>query len=148
MPRTNPTPPSLTTVEQTNKQAPLTPRQQQFVAAYLTNPNAVQAYLSAYPNTTYRAAAVQAHRLLKKSNIAAEIAVARRAAVRRARVGADKALKEIAGVAFSDIGDLFGDDGQLLPPRRVPHHARRTIAAVKVAGARSARRTERTMMSK
>ena len=120
--------------------APLTTRQQQFVAAYIALPNAVQAYLSVYPNATYRAAAVQAHRLLKKPNIRAEIAAARRAHARRAQVGADKTLKEIAAVAFSDIGDLFDDDGRLLPPRRVPQHARRAITSVKVRGARSALR--------
>ena len=77
-----------------------------------------------------------------KANIRAEIATARRAQQRRTRITADKALREVARVAFSDIGDLFDDEGRLLETRRVPLETR-ALASVKVSRERTTRRVTR-----
>jgi phage terminase small subunit len=123
--------------------APLTAAQQRFVDAYIATPNAVRAYRAAYPNTSYRSAAVQAHWLLKKPNIRAEIEAGRRAQQRRTRLSADRVLRELARVAFADVGELFDPDGRLREPHRVPLETRRALASVKVTRERVTRRVTR-----
>lgn len=123
--------------------ATLKPEHERFVGEYLITLNAVQAYRTAYPGTTYGTAAVQAHRLLKKPNIRAEIQAARRAQQQRTEITADKVLREIARIGFADVVDLFDDCDQLRPLRQVPIETRRAIAAVKVTRARTTRRVTR-----
>jgi phage terminase small subunit len=71
---------------------PLTPAHQRLVDAYLVAPNAVQAYRAAYPGTAYRSAATRSGQLLKRVDVRAEIATARRAQQRRTRVAVDEVL--------------------------------------------------------
>ncbi len=121
----------------------LTPGQLAFVGAYLISPCAVQAYRTAFPGTRYASAAVQSHRLLKQPNIREEIAAARRAQSKRTQITADKVLREIARVAFSDVFDLLDENGEFLHPRNIPFDTRQAIAAVKVSRERTTRRVTR-----
>jgi len=43
----------------------------------------------------------------------------------------DRALRETARLAYSDIGDLFDKDGRLLPLPEWPAHIRAAVASVK-----------------
>ncbi|HEY1191862.1 MAG TPA: terminase small subunit [Gemmata sp.] len=124
-------------------QAPLTPSQRRFVDEYLIDLNGTRAYRAAFPAATYRAARVGATTLLAKPNVAAEIRAARREQQRRTRMTADKVLRELARVAFSDILDLFDADGNALEPRQVPFDARRALTGVKVTQERTTRRVFR-----
>ena len=121
---------------------PLTPREQRFVAEYLVDANATRAYRVVFPQSTYRAARVAASRLVAKANIAAEVKAARRAQQRRCRVGADAALRELAAVAFADIGDLVDPaTNQLLPIRRIPLATRRALQSFRTTRERTTTRT-------
>lgn len=40
-------------------------------------------------------------------------------------------IKELKTISFFDIKDLYGTDGNLLPPHSWPEHARRAVAGVK-----------------
>lgn len=113
----------------------LTARQLDFVAEYLIDLNATAAYRRAFQKCGYRAARVEASRLLASPNIQREIAAVRRAQMKRTRVTADNVVKELARVAHSDIGncfDLSADEWKLLPPRRIPFAARKAIRAFEV----------------
>ena len=47
-------------------------------------------------------------------------------------VNAERVIEELAAIAFSDIGDVFGADGRILPLAEIPPQARRAIAVYKV----------------
>src|SRR5262249_17219203 len=97
----------------------------------------------AFPNSSYGAARVGASRLVAKDNIREEIRAARAEQQRRTRITADKVLREIARVAFSDLIDLFDDEGRFRNPRAVPLEARHAIASVRVSRERVTRRVTR-----
>lgn len=129
---------------------PLTPGEHRFVHEYLIDENGVRSYMAAYPNASYAAAAVQACVLLKRPNIKANIKAARDAYRKRCFLRADAVLREVARVAFADVGDLFDGQGNLLPIRDIPLDTRKAIQSVKVTGGRltgrpaSGRRRSRT----
>jgi len=41
-------------------------------------------------------------------------------------------VRENAAVAFSDIGDVFDEEGNVLPVHEMPEHARRAVSSMKV----------------
>jgi phage terminase small subunit len=43
-----------------------------------------------------------------------------------------RVVREVAHVGFSDIGDVFDDEGNVLPAHEMPEHARRAVSAMKV----------------
>jgi hypothetical protein len=47
-------------------------------------------------------------------------------------VNAERVLEELAASAFSDIRDVFGTDGRILPLAEIPPQARRAIASYSV----------------
>lgn len=58
--------------------------------------------------------------------------VKRKAAERLADlIDPDRALREAARLAYSDIGDLFDKDGRLLPLKQWPDHIRAAVSSVK-----------------
>lgn len=117
---------------------PLTPAEQRFVAEYLLDSNATQAYLRAFgPQASYAAAAAAASRLVKSVKVRREIRAAQADLRRRLRLDAAGVLRGIAELATSDVGDILdftAEDGvpRLKPARQIPAHARRAIASVKV----------------
>ena len=92
-----------------------TEAQRRFVDEYLTDLNGTRAYRVAYPGASYAAARTNAGRLLALPAVAREVRAGRAAQRRRTRVTADRVLRELAAVAFSDIADLFGPDGRPVP---------------------------------
>jgi len=124
-------------------EAPLTPAEQVFVEQYLVDLNGTRAYRVAFPGAAYGSARALASKLVAKVNVAAEIRAARAAQQRRTQITADKALRELARVAFSDLIDLFDGEGRLRSAREMPLDARRAAASVKVSRERVARRVTR-----
>lgn len=114
----------------------LTPKQQRFVAEYLVDLNATAAYRRAgYACRTDNAAAASASALLRNPKVAAAVAEAQARHAAGAGVTAERVLKEVAALAFSDIGallDFTGDEPRLKAPRDIPEEARRCISSVKV----------------
>jgi len=92
----------------------LTPNQRLFIAEYLKDRNATRSYLAAYPSVkSENAARVNASKLLTKANIQAAIFEAIKAQEERTQITADKTLREIARVGFSDVRKLFDANGNL-----------------------------------
>lgn len=59
-------------------------------------------------------------------------AVRRKAAERLADlIDPDRAIREAARLAYSDIGELFDDENKLLPLKKWPPHIRAAVASVK-----------------
>ncbi len=119
------------------KPKPLTDEERRFVEEYLIDRNGVRAWRAVHNNgQSYAAAAVSASQLLKKPKIIAELAAADAAIRRRCRVSAERVVREIAAVAFSDIGDHvdYARDGlpQLKPGRQVTATARKALKKIKI----------------
>ena len=110
----------------------VTEAHRRFVDEYLTDLNGTRAYRVAYPGASYAAARTNAGRLLTLPGVAREVRAGRAAQRRRTRVSADRVLRELAAVAFSDIGDLFDSDGRPTPVHLLDPEARRAIAALTV----------------
>lgn len=109
-----------------------TPAEQVFIDEYLIDYNGTRAYREAFPQSTYHTARTTSSSLLAKPYIAREIAAARKARQARTRVRADKVIRELARIAFSDIFDLFDADGRLRAARDIPIETRKALASVKV----------------
>ncbi len=91
----------------------LTDKQRLFVAEYLVDLNATQAAIRAGYGT--KAAAVTGHENLRKPNIAAAVQVAMQERIARTEVTADRVVKELARLGFTDMRDFveWGKDGVL-----------------------------------
>lgn len=104
-----------------------------FVAEYLVDRVAAHAYRRVHPNCTHETARAAGLHMRRRPRVAREIAAALDAQNRRVRVSADRALKEIARIAFSDILDYYNPVTQnLYTPRQIPLDARRAIASIRV----------------
>ena len=110
----------------------VTEAHRRFVDEYLTDLNGTRAYRVAYPGASYAAARTNAGRLLALPAVVREVRAGRAAQRRRTRVTADRVLRELAAVAFSDIGDLFDSDGRPIPVHRLDPATRCAIAAASI----------------
>ena len=105
---------------------------------YLRDCNGTRAYRVAYPCASYAAARTGAARLIRLPALAAELKAGRAAQRRRTRISADRVLRELAAIAFSDIGDLFDLDGRPIPVRQLDPATRRAIASRTMSSATDA----------
>lgn len=86
--------------------AGLTPQQRRFVEEYMKDLNATHAAVRA--GYSKKTAGVQGHDLLKRPKIAAEVKKRMDARSRQNEITADRVLKELARIGFSDMRDLVG----------------------------------------
>src|SRR5262245_22469955 len=107
----------------TGKRKPrLTAVQEKFVSEYLVDLNATRAYLHAFPGSSYNAARAHASRLVANGNVKTEITRALRAVRKASRLSAERVLREVCLIAFSDIADVFDlsvKEWVLLPPGEI-----------------------------
>ncbi|MDP3552641.1 terminase small subunit [Methylocystis sp.] len=109
----------------------LTPKQAAFVENYLLDLNATQAAIRA--GYSKRTANEQAARLLANVSVAAAIAEAMRLRAERNDVSADRVLRELARIAFFDVGKAFTPEGTLKPLSEMDEDTRRAIAGLEVS---------------
>lgn len=86
----------------------LTVPQEQFLNEYLADspPNATRAYMRCFPKVTVQTARANAARMLARASVRQELR-RRQAALRKASgIDAERAIREAARLAFSDIGDV------------------------------------------
>ncbi len=117
----------------------LTEDQRRFVREYAIDRNGTQAYRRVFgEHIGCRVAQNGASRLLAKAIIKSELEAAEKEHARRCSISARRVLREIASLAFADIGDAFDDDkfnADLPKPRpltKMPAATRRAIQSVKV----------------
>ncbi|MCL1789879.1 MAG: terminase small subunit [Peptococcaceae bacterium] len=123
----------------------LTVRQLAFVDEYLIDLNGTQAAIRA--GYSPRSASSIANDLMDKPHVADEIA--RRMAERSKRTGvnADRVIRELAKVAFADITDIVGMDGQLRPEVYTRDDTA-AIASIKIRGNQFMEEREVTLFPK
>ena len=115
-----------------NHKRPLSTRQQKFVEQYLITGVASQAAIRAgySPASAWSAGS----RLKRDRRVANAIRVGRANEARRAQIGHERVLMELARVAFSDIGEVLdwtgGDDITLRPKIEISPHDRAAIAEI------------------
>jgi phage terminase small subunit len=87
----------------------LPPRHARFVAEYLEDFNATQAYLRA--GYSPRSAPANASRLLHRPEIKATVAEGRRRITEALAIGAERMAREYARIAFANVDDFISADG-------------------------------------
>jgi len=114
----------------------LTTKQALFVKEYLIDFNATQAAIRAgYSPRTARAIASEN---LKKPAIAKEISRAKARLRKRLDATTEKITRELAQIAFANIGDVLGKDGLPLPIEEWPPEVWPAIRDVRVRMPRGA----------
>ena len=106
----------------------LRPRQAAFVREYVGAgcKNAKQAAIRAgYAGGA--SAEVTASRLLDNPKVAAEIEKAQGRLFRHHEISADRLMRELANIAFFNLGELFDNNWNLLPWSRIPPRARQAV---------------------
>ncbi len=116
----------------------VTPQERQFLEEYVANDyNATQAYLKAWPHHSYSTARNEASKLLANPYIQTELEAVKEEYARRLRISPAKVLKELAIIAFSDIGEAFtpsacdGEPDRALPLSQMRPTTRRAIHTTK-----------------
>jgi phage terminase small subunit len=111
----------------------LTTKQEAFVREYLVDLNATQAYIRA--GYSPDGAGENAGRMMKNDEIKSAIADGLESQKQRAKLTADRILREYSYLAFSDVGEVIDFTGELpilLPANKIPERARRAIQSFKV----------------
>lgn len=108
----------------------LTPKQQRFVAEYLVDLNATQAYIRA--GYSRKGAEQSACQVLRNPKIAALVAAGTAKQLDRAELSATRVLEEMRRLAFMDVGVLFDAAGNLRPLHTLSPEDRAAIAGVEV----------------
>jgi phage terminase small subunit len=93
----------------------LSPQHDLFCREYIIDEpsNQTRAYMRAYPQSSYGAAAVSAHELLKNPKIIERIGILREDRNKRLEIRADKILRRIEARAGADIRDFHNENGSL-----------------------------------
>lgn len=108
----------------------LTPKQERFIAEYLIDLNATQAYIRA--GYSKKGAEVSACQVLRNPKVAAAVAARKTVQLDRAELSATRVLEEMRRLAFMDVGVLFDTLGNLRPLHTMSAEERSAIAGVEV----------------
>jgi phage terminase small subunit len=118
----------------------LTLKQERFIQEYLWDENAQRSAIAA--GYSQRTAAQIGYQLLQLTSVQRAIAKGQAERAQRCQITRDRTLKELARIAFSDLGEAFGDEGQLLSVKEMPEAVRRVISSVKVRRVKTGDDTE------
>lgn len=106
-------------------------RRLEFVCAYLSNGhNGTAAAITA--GYSAKSAAVTASQLIKDREIQQLIASEAQKAAQKSELTVERAVREVARIAFFDIRKLFDDDGQLKPVSELDDDTAAGIASIEV----------------
>lgn len=109
----------------------LNPKQERFVAAYLTNGgNAKQAAITA--GYSARTAEQQGSRLLRHAQVSQAVDKKRAKIANRLEISAERVLAERARLAFFDPAKLLDNTGRPLPFHEIDEDTRRAIQGLEV----------------
>lgn len=110
-------------------------RRKVFVERYLSNGrNGTEAAREAGFGGKPAALAVRASELLARDDVKAMIDARTRKAMEAAELTTDNWAKEVAALAFFRPGDLYDEDGNLIPVHKLPSNIQAAIAAVDPLG--------------
>jgi phage terminase small subunit len=107
---------------------PLTPKQTRFVAEYLIDLNATQAYIRA--GYSPKAAEVCACQLLRNPKVARAVGSGKAKQLVRAELTADRVLEEMRRLAFVDPRRFYDEHGQIIPIHRLSEEDASALAGI------------------
>jgi phage terminase small subunit len=114
-------------VPTTKKPATLTPlnnKEEKFCVEYAASDNQVKSFMYVWPGYSYKAASVEARRLLENPLIIERINELKEKRREKLTPTVDKVLAELCKLSFYDPRDFFDDDGRLKPLGELdPDHA-------------------------
>ena len=112
----------------------LTEKQERYCQLRSNGSNKSDAYRGAYKTGKMKPPSIHrsAHQLELDPKITSRIDTLRAAKERRTQVTTDKVLMETQHLAFSDIRDLFGADGEILAPHLWPDDISKAVAGVDI----------------
>lgn len=111
----------------------LTPAQREFCLTYLGNGfNATQAYVQAYPGSSYEAARRSASDLLTLPDIRAFLKEPLEQHWKALQMDGEEALARIALLSTLDVGECFNEDGTLRPLTDWPALYRQCVESIDI----------------
>lgn len=113
---------------------PLTAQQRHFVALLVADPtlSPTAAYRQAYPRATRKSAEESASRLSRDVRVTALLAESRQRVLARAESKADRVLRELDVIGFSNVAHYrITDDGHVELTDGAPRSAIRAVSAIK-----------------
>lgn len=112
----------------------LTQKQETFCLAYIETGNASEAYRRAYNTAKMKPETINeaASRLIADYKVNARIAELRQAVAGQVVATEARVIEELARIGLFDPGQLFAEDGSLLPIRMMPAEVRAAIASIEV----------------
>lgn len=112
----------------------LTQKQELFCLAYIETGNASESYRRAYCTAKMKNKTIweRASVLLSGSKVSARVAELRQAASDKAVVSEARVIEELARIGLFDPGELFAEDGSLLPVKKMSPEVRAAIASIEV----------------
>ena len=115
--------------------AQLTEKQRRFCDEYLIDLNATRAYKAVYPSVKKdESAHACAAKLLRKATVKSYLDERIRERQKRTEITQDRVLREIAAIAFADIGDVVSVSGGavcLANTDELPEEKRKMISGIK-----------------
>ena len=114
-----------------NPAAACTDAQERFCQGYVIHQNATDAYADAYPKAKRSACAAMGSALLRNPKVSTRVKELQEAIAKRNGVSADRVMREMAVIAFSDIGEYLeiGSDGSArLDFSKIPKAGTRAIS--------------------
>jgi phage terminase small subunit len=106
----------------------VTPKQERFCREYLVDLNGTQAAIRA--GYSPKTANEQAARLLAKVNVIDRLSGLQAKREQRVEVKADEVLNGLAKIAYCDPRLLYGEDGRLLHPSKLPDSIAFAVASI------------------
>lgn len=111
----------------------ISPKWAAFAIEYVKSGNATDAYiLAGYACKTRDNAQSAASQLLNNPTVCALVEKERRRVQRKLEISAEKTFKEIAALAFSDVRELFNEDGTLKDPHEWEDHVAAAVSSIEV----------------
>ncbi len=108
----------------------LSVRKQKFVAARVAGQSATDAAITA--GYSKKTAGASGPRLDKEPAVAAAIAAGLKEFAEEMKFDAKSVLRELARIAFCDIGEAFDDEGRLKKLKDIPVNVRKAISGLEV----------------
>ncbi|MCK9382131.1 MAG: terminase small subunit [Sulfuritalea sp.] len=112
----------------------LTQKQELFCLAYIETGNASEAYRKAYNAGRMKTETIHARasELMADGLVTVRIGELRQAVAAKVVATEARVIEELARIGLFDPGQLFAEDGSLLPIRMMPAEVRAAIASIEV----------------
>ena len=116
------------------------PQRERFAREIALGRSQAQAYRTAYPSSSKwpeKSVWARASHLASDNKVIARVAALTAPALKKHEVTLDRLIEENAKIAFSDVREMFNDDGTLKPISEWPAFLAGSVASIEVTGGES-----------